>query len=491
MDEPMIAPSSAPTVVEPKHTRRVAIGGAAALGVGAVLAALYAGGPKRREAAMPDAARLGHLLRRAGFGASPEELSAAEQAGLAATTERLLNYESLPNPLLDKLDQFYTYDFANGRDLQRWWLLRMLYSVRPLEERMTLFWHSLLTSAFSKSRPDMMHVQNLFFRKNALADFPTILKGVSKDPAMMVWLDLQTSRKGHANENFARELMELFTMGVGNYTEQDVRESARAFTGYSLQYPKNYKANLYDPPTFVFNPKLHDDGAKTFLGKTGAFTGDDIIDIIVAQPITAAYLCRRLFSWFAYADPEPSVLADLTKTYFQSNYSVKALVRQILTSSAFYSGKAYRSAIKSPVDLVVGSLRSLGMLTEGSQLAGVMPAMGQELFNPPNVAGWPGGTSWLNSGTWLSRLNFANQVAASNVAWPKGASTVQEWLHKVTGGNANAAVDLLLRQLLDGQVGTTQRQIMQQYVTSATSSSEERYRGLTYLALGLPEYHLS
>lgn len=490
MDE--IAVPAAPAAPGRGARRRQLLGGAAVLGVGAVLAALYEIHASEQSAPpLPDSVRLGHLLRRAGFGASPEELTTYHQLGLAGTTNQLLNYSALPNPILDKMTQLFNFNFTNAHDLQRWWLLRMLYTTRPLEERMTLFWHGLLTSARSKVRPDMLHVQNLFLRTHALDTFPTILKGIAKDPAMMVWLDLQTNRKGHANENFARELMELFSMGVGHYTEQDVRESARAFTGYGLRYHGKPINGVYNPPTFFFNPRLHDDGAKTFLGKTGNFTGDNIIDIIVAQPVTAEYLCRRLFTWFAYDNPEPAVLQALTKTYFATSYSVKALVQQILTIPAFYSAKAYRSTIKSPTEFVVGSLRTLGMQTEGNQLPNLMPAMGQELLNPPNVAGWPGGTNWLNSGTWLTRLNYANQVAASQVAWPKNAGNIQAWLQAQTGGNVTAAVDLLVKQVLDGQIGASQRQVMLDYANNGSLTSAERYRGLTYLVLGLPEHHLS
>ncbi len=471
--------------------RRQLLGGAAALGVGAVLAALYEARPAVHDVPMPDSVRLGHLLRRAGFGASPDELAAYQKLGVAGTTQQLLNYESAPNPVLDRMTQLFSFDFANAHDLQRWWLMRMLYTTRPLEERMTLFWHGLLTSARSKVRADMLYVQNQFLRSHALDTFPNILKGISKDPAMMIWLDLQTNRKGHANENFARELMELFSMGVGNYTEQDVRESARAFTGYSLTYHGKQVNNVFNPPDYVFNPRLHDDGPKTFLGHTGNFTGDDIIDIIVAQPAAAEYLCRRLFAWFAYDDPEPAVLKALTKTYFATNYSIKALVQQVLTSPAFYSARAYRATISSPTDYVVGSVRGLGMITEGNTLPNMMPAMGQELFNPPNVAGWPGGTNWLNSGTWLTRLNYANSVAASQVAWPKGAASVQGWLHQQTNGNVAAAADLLVAQLLDGQIGPAQRQVLLDYANNAALTSDVRYRGLTYLVLGLPEHHLA
>src|SRR5438270_765927 len=195
--------------------------------------------------------------------------------------------------------------------------------------------------------------QNNFLRANALGRFPDILKGISRDPAMMIWLDTRSNKKGHANENYARELMELFSLGVGNYTEDDVRESARAFTGWGLQgQPK--LGNL----AFRFLPGQHDNGPKSFLGQTGNFNGDDIIDIIVRQPASAAFITKKLFSFFAYPNPPSSVLDPLVSAYTASGYSIKALVQAILTSDAFYAPTAYRALVKSPTEYVVGAARA-------------------------------------------------------------------------------------------------------------------------------------
>ncbi len=485
-DVPAVSHTSEPTI-----GRRTALGTASVLGVGVLLAVLYKAEPASNQAAIPADVRLNHLLRRAGFGATPSELQTYQQHGLAGTTNQLLNYETIPNTQVDGLQQQFNLDFAKGNDLQRWWMLRMLYTTHPLEERMVLFWHSLLTSALSKVQSDMMYVQNDFFRENAFASFDTLLKGVSKDPAMMVWLDLQTNRKGHANENFARELMELFSMGVGNYTEQDVRESSRAFTGYGLGYHGKYVAGVFNPPFYSFAIGAHDNGPKTFLGQTGNFTGDDIIDIIVKQPITAEYFCKRLFSFFAYDDPEPAVLASLTKTYFASNYSTKAIVQQILTSEAFYSARAYRAIVKSPVDYVIGSARAFDMVTDGKTLPGPMPAMGQTLLNPPNVAGWPGGTSWLNSGTWLARLNVANAMVAAPKGSFRDAGSFEQWLKNQAGSTVAGAADFLVTHLMDGQIGSAQHQALLDFGNTATGPEPERLRGMAYLALAMPEHHLS
>ncbi|MCL4540953.1 MAG: DUF1800 domain-containing protein [Chloroflexi bacterium] len=486
-----IKPSPALSEQVSNQRRQLLLGGAGLLGVSAAVAVLTRVVLTTQAETLPESAQMGHLLRRAGFGASPQDLAIFRPLGNQGAIDRLTNYESIPNPVVDKMEQLFAFNFANLHDLQRWWLLRMLFTTRPLEERMTLFWHELLTSAVAKVRPDSLYVQNQFFRKHALDTFPTILKGISRDPAMMVWLDLQTNRKGHANENFARELMELFSMGVGNYTEQDVRESARAFTGYALRYSRRPQPGVFDPPTFFFNVRQHDDGPKTFLGQTGNFIGDDIIDIIVATPASQHYICRRLFSFFAYSDPDPSVLSRLTRVYTASKYSIKAVVQAILTSPEFFSTKAYRATIKSPTEYIVSSLRSLGMITEGNILPNFMPAMGQMLFNPPNVAGWPGGMSWLNSGTWLARLNYANVIAASQVAWPSGFASVEAWLHSQVGDNVAGAVQLLSAHLLDSQIGAQQEAVLTAYASDSSRTTEERFRGLTYLMLALPEFHLS
>jgi uncharacterized protein (DUF1800 family) len=449
-----------------------------------------------------DDVKLNHLLRRAGFGASPAELAQYQQLGLAGTVERLINYEHVDNSALDQRLSQSNFDLTKRADIGRWWTTRMVYTARPLEEKMTLFWHGLLTSAISKVHfPQAMIAQNQFLRANALGQFPDILKGISRDPAMMIWLDTSSNKKGHPNENYARELMELFSLGVGNYTEQDVREGARAFTGWSLQgQPK--QGNF----SYIFRPLLHDDGEKTFLGQTGNFDGDDVVDIIVKQPASARFIANKLFSFFAYPHPTDDVLAPLVQTYVASNYSIKALVRAILTSDEFYSPRAYRALVKSPVEYVVGTMRALGLDTSALGLPLAMTQMGQELFNPPNVAGWPGGPAWLASGTWISRLNFANAVASALGQPPRllgnlgGQSAID-----VNGllGSATAPADVVARLtslFLDGQISAPQSDVLVDYLTppaggslasTARAWADERRRGALYLTLAMPEYHLA
>src|SRR5579875_2788780 len=357
-------------VVERRFNRRQLLAGLAMAGVGAVLSACQF---DQRAAAQPlsEQAQFAHLLRRAGFGAAPSELATYQQLGGNGAVNRLINYQPISNQELEDRLTALKLDLTKASGIQRWWVVRMVETARPLEEKMTLFWHGLLTSALSKvGRPEPMYVQNQFLRQNALGRFPDILKGISKDPAMMLWLDLGANRKGHPNENYARELMELFSLGIGHYTEQDVRESARAFTGWVVRRQRaGGGAVAFES---VFNPRLHDDGEKTFLGQTGRFGGDDIIDIIVRQPASAQFIARKLFSFFAYPDPDDEVLAPLVAAYTASGYSIRALVRAILTSDAFYAPAAYRALIKSPAELVAGTARLLGIETDGRGLPAVL-----------------------------------------------------------------------------------------------------------------------
>jgi hypothetical protein len=497
--------------------RRSLLAGAAVAGLGALIAAEVASSAGGKAEAPPsEETRLRHLLRRAGFGASAAELDQYRPLGLNGTVDLLVDHAGVDNSALEQRLNRLNLDLTKRTDLERWWLLRMIYTARPLEEKMTLFWHGLLTSAFSKvGKPEPMLVQNNFYRAHALDRFPDILKGISRDPAMMIWLDTASNRKGHPNENYARELMELFSLGIGNYTEQDVRESARAFTGWVLRGDR--KAGQIEA---VFVPRQHDDGSKTFLGHTGNFDGDAIVDLIVQQPASARFIAKKLFSFFAYPNPSDDVLQPLVAAYTASNYSIKALVRAILTSDAFYSATAYRALVKSPADLVAGTVRALGLDTDAKGLPQMMAQMGQELFNPPNVAGWPGGPAWLASGTWLARLNFANRVvgtvgphppAPSPAALGRGSTTPLpggstplstsggegSGVRPVLDGAPGEVVDRVDGLLLDGQISPDQRQVLVDYLTPPNGASpgnawlDERRRGTLYLALAMPEYHLA
>jgi uncharacterized protein (DUF1800 family) len=355
----------------------------------------------------------------------------------------------------------------NAGAIQAWWLQRMVQTARPLEEKMTFFWHGLLTSGLDKAGAGQMYVQNGLFRKMGLANFDDLLKAVSKDPAMMVYLDTENNRKGKPNENYARELMELFTTGIGHYTEDDVRESARAFTGWTLQGGKQLRYTMQS----TFNPRYFDNGQKNFMGKTGNFTGDDIVEMLVPLRATAERLSTRLFSFFAYQDPEPEIVRHLADTFQRSHYNVGAVVREIFNMDAFYSAKAYRALVKSPAELAAQTLRASGADAKGfNAAANAMAPMGQLLFYPPNVAGWPGGTSWINSSTLLNRINFAN-TTARRAPTPLPPQTV----------------DQLTATLVDGNITTNTRDGLHAY----EAAHRDDQAGLLFMALATPEFQLN
>ena len=317
---------------EPAHVAQVrgatpASAAGLARGLGSVSNVMVAdGGPGRDQTGSDQSAWMAHLLRRAGFAATTADLQDYLPLGINGAVDKLLNFATGSDPGLDAANGA-GLDVSKIADAQRWWLMRMVYTNRPLQEKMTLFWHGILTSGVAKvSGPylNTMLAQNEFLRANALGTSEVLLKGISRDPAMMVWLDLQTSSKAHPNENFARELMELFSLGIGNYTESDVRDGARAFTGYQLTQDR----------IFVYNAKIHDDGSKSYLGQTGNFNGDQAIDIILAKRSAAEYISKRLWSFFAYPNPEPEVIGPLADTFQASGHNIKAVMQKAVDHAA-------------------------------------------------------------------------------------------------------------------------------------------------------------
>src|SRR5438874_2989183 len=414
--------------------------------------------------------RVAPLLRRSGFGATKAELDHFAAMGQTAATEAILNYSKTSNAALES--QLPTIDLGGtpqptAAAIQAWWLQRMAQSARPLEEKMTLFWHGLLTSGLDKSGPGQLYLQNQLFRTHALGNFDDLLKAVSKDPAMMVYLDTETNRVGRPNENYARELMELFTTGIGHYTEDDVRESARAFTGWTLDRG-NVRASLQS----TFKPRLHDPGVKTFMGRSGAFNGDDIVDMLVPLRATAERLCTKLFTFFAYPNPERAIVQHLADTFQQKRYNVGAVVKEILGMDAFYAPKAYRAMPKSPAEYVAQIMRGLGHSGPAGlpAAAAALAQMGQVLFYPPNVAGWPGASSWINSPALLTRLNFAGAVArlASN-------------------GAAGKTLDQMLATFVDSNVTASTRTGLEQLASAHGNDPST----VLYFVLATPEYQLN
>ena len=457
--------------------------------------------------------RAAHLLRRAGWGGSAAQIAEFAALDRETAADRLLNFESVDNAALDAKIAAANFNLTTPgrgldgkrppliRDMSRWWLYRMSYSQKPLEERMTFIWHGLLTTQQSQigfQRSKQMITQNELFRAHALGQYDVLLKAVSKDPAMMTYLNTVDSTKEHPNENYARELMELYSMGEGNYTENDVRESARAFTGWRLTPPTKvqppaglsekerdeYLDQLWGAyePAFVLNTKLHDSGSKTFLGQTGNWGGDDIVHIIMKQPATARFITKRLFSEFAYRDPDPATIDRLVEVWNSSNHSVKAVVRAILTSDEFYSRRAYRALVRSPLEFMVGAVRGLEVETDWLTVEQSAAGMDQRLYEPPSVAGWPGGEVWLSSGTFFGRVNFLDATL-----FPKNKAVAIPSLS--SQATAEATVDEALRRLVDDDIAPEARQSIYAYARTITNP-QERAAAVAYLVLASPEYQL-
>lgn len=499
--------------VECRHSRRRWMVGIALSATGLLLTSAETRSADVSAAGAPDnplgdpRVRVQHLYRRAGFGLSPAEREAALAAGWEAALEQLLNPEHVPDDELEGRLAQKPFDWTKLADMQRWWLLRMIHTRRPLLEKMTLFWHGLLTSATSRvglpnaarGGPNLMAQQNAFFRENALSDFSTLLHGISRDPAMLVYLDGQLNRKQHPNENFARELMELFSMGVGNYSERDIQESARAFSGWGLTPERQ----------FIFRPGQHDNGEKTFLGRAGNWNGDDVVNIILEQPVTSEYLARRLFSFFAYPDPAPEAVAPVVDALRKTGYSVKAALRALFTSPAFWSPRAYRAQIKGPIEYVVGLVRLFGLETDAAGLGQAATRMGQALFNPPNVAGWPGGAEWLSSSAWLERLNLANRLLTQRKPPKEGTRPwdAPGWVTRAGLRTPEQVAGALLDVLADGRVAPEAQKSMLEYLAGdgkwpadgllaanlrhdQKATLDTRIRGAAYLVAAMPECQL-
>jgi uncharacterized protein (DUF1800 family) len=268
---------------------------------------------------------------------------------------------------------------------------------------MTLFWHNHFVSSQQKVKVALlMYRQNVTLRENALGNFGTLLHAVARDPAMVIYLDNAQNRKGTPNENFAREVMELFTLGEGHYGEQDIKEAARAFTGWSLDR---------DTGRFRFRPFIHDYGQKTVLGRTGNLDGDDVLDVLLSKPETAEFVTRKLWREFVSPDPDEREVKRIAARFRDSHYDIKVALQAMLTSEAFYAAENRGTLIKSPVDLVVGTMRQFGMRpSEAIPFAVAAAGMGQNLFGPPNVKGWPGGEAWINASTLLARKAFLDRL---------------------------------------------------------------------------------
>ena len=454
-----------------------------------------------------------HLYRRAGFGASREDLLEAERLGPDGTLDLLMRGRpdtgEVFKTLLDVGRETATHG-DSGEQLRGWWLYCMMQGGHPLREKLTLFWHNHFATSIAKVRDaKLMFRQNCLLRDHALGKFGPFLQAISRDGAMLVWLDSNSNLKGAPNENYARELMELFSLGVGNYKEKDIREGARAFTGWHT-----------DGVGFRFVPAQHDDGAKTFLGKTGNWDGGDIVRIVLEQPAAARFLVGKLYTFLvSETAPPDSLLEPLCDSFRKSEYDTAALVRTILASRHFYSERAFRQRIKTPVEYVLGAVQAVYRRYDerdpeyqplpSKVLVSPLTAMGQALFAPPNVKGWRGGRAWLNTSTVLERDNFAAALAAGAL-WagapkpgtadepseepPPRAFDAARLLAEEKAARPEDVVRVLLDLYVPGGVRPEARAKLVAFVAEGNplgTALDRRAREAVHAILTMPEYQLA
>ena len=385
-------------------------------------------------------ALMGHLMRRAGFGAPQEELQTRAAKGYDATVEELLHPEELPP--IDE-NEFYRYfpgyEGALGPPInQADWVYRMINTKRPLEEKIALFWHQLFATGNSKvDNPPELTQQIKMFRKYGLGSFKELLVELAKNPAMIYWLDNNGNHNGAINENWGRELMELFALGVGNYSEDDIKEASRAFTGWTIapKIPRNPLGRFYW--NFEYKAEDHDDGEKTFLGHTGNFNGEDIIDILAGQPASPRFLARHLYNFFVADEAQvpawnitpprdPEAIQTLVDAYNDSKGDIRSILR-VLFKSDFFKNARFEH-VKSPAELVVGTVRIAGNYNGPrpglTALAMECNWQGQELLNPPSVESWHTGSEWIDGGALVRRVNFAAGVLG-DISLPGVRSVVE------------------------------------------------------------------
>jgi len=390
-------------------------------------------------------ALMAHLMRRAGFGSTFEELETRAAKGYEATVDELLDPEGQPELEKDLMMRYQPQwvSQAGLEGQQEEWTYRMINTKRPLEEKIALFWHQIFVTGHAKCEyPKQQTIEFDMFRRDGLGKFDNLLQGLAKDPAMMFYLDNCMSHKDAINENWGRELLELFSMGVGmdgqvNYTEDDVKECARAFTGWTVtnSIPR-YPYGKYEAK-FIYDSNDHDFGEKTFLGETGNWNGEDIINIVAKQAGTARFISRHLYNFFVSDEPQvpawqntppgdPATIKSLEDEYFRTNYDIRSMLRVLFKSDAFKNSRFTK--VKSPTETVVGTMRLVGDFSMPKPGMNAMSLniryMGQDLMNPPTVEGWHTGREWIDSGTLVERINFTAD-AVGNTSHPGIQSIIQ------------------------------------------------------------------
>ena len=480
-----------------------------------------------------DFQKAAHLLNRAGFGGTPSEIEKLAALGPAQAAASLVDYEQVPDPAVDpawarpdperaeKLRAARMAGEEERRKVQReyqqqerrravalrgWWLQRMARGPRPFQEKMVLFWHGHFATSVQKVRdPYLMWRQNELFRRLATGNWPALLAAVAKDPAMLVWLDQARSRKEHPNENFAREVMELFTLGEGHYTETDITEGARALTGWS-----------YAPASqsFVERPAWHDRGEKVIFGQRGHFDGEDFLKLILAQPQAARFITAKLWNFFAGAEPSPDLGAALAARFRDGGQNFKPLLRAMFLSEEFYAPSLLRNQVKSPAQWLAGSVRLLEReLPPPFVCFNLTRNLGQDLFAPPNVKGWDGGLNWITTNTLLARYNEAAVLVEGSLPGlaaaaqadrpnpdrpaaptPQGARVGGVDVERLFTARERSDRDLLVlaleRRLLQSKLKPKQEKVLRDYLAGEGELDRQVIRNAIRLVMSTPEYQL-
>lgn len=472
-----------------------------------------------------DLVKAAHLLNRASFGGTPDEIAEIQKLGPQAAVDWLMDFpgaraEEVSQSDLPDLSSIEGYPksfqelrkmFAGKTDEERkaiqqmlqqanreavsatigWWMNRFAYGPYPLHEKLVFLWSGhFTTSAKDERAAALIWNQNETIRRFAAGNFREFVKAISHDPAMLDYLNNTQNRKQKPNENYARELMELFTLGIGNYTEDDIKQAARAFTGWT-----------HEDGEYAFRKYDHDEGVKTFFGKRGNFNGDDIIDIILTHPACAPYIATKIFKWFVYEELEPGVAESLAFILKDANWDMRPLIRTILTSKAFYASRTIGSQIKSPVQLLVGTVKLLNLdMPPTGRMVGVLEQMAQVPLMPPNVKGWPGGRMWINTSTLFARYNtcvfLAGGTTSMQLRGGKGNGKRNNRPMVDVTGSFTPTVDAPPKALVDYWVGRLiQRPITEekkQVLLDAlgTRPTENSLKQMIQLIVSMPEYQL-
>jgi len=462
LQEEQPEPIAAPVRERRRMTRRQALlaAVAAGVGVGAVRlvspalsnlsrATSVASGNDWASPLGSESARVMQLLRRATFGYTQAQLETSLSDGFSKTVDRLIETGPAEPPA------FAAAATPGGRfaiaQLQQWWIDHMLTTSTPFAERMTLFWHGHFTSDYRKTADNtFMYWQNLTWRRMAMTNLRSMLMEVTKDPAMLRYLDLATSVASSPNENYSRELMELFTMGAGNYSEEDVRQGALALTGWQLPRPDTTAPapgtgrNLpvySSQKTGVFNPRRAFTGSVTYLGHSGTLDTQGVIDRILAQPSTAPFITTKVLQHFVSGQPSKSLVDNLAGAFRRSGYDMKTLMRGVFSSDEFVAAGAYRALVKSPTEFMVQAARALSDKSLSKVVAASGSGMGQTLFDPPDVGGWPNNEAWISSNTVIERVNFITAALAHTTSLPPSTDAVRHQLDGVVGQQTAAMLN--------------------------------------------------